>query len=1125
MMRYRSLPVLAIRRMLGNWRLLSSVVVGTLVAAAILSATAIFADAIRDLGLQFALRQRPLAALDVTIGQGNVSVSAVAYERSRGRQDVAVARVMHGAVEGATRGITSATFYPAPAGAKPRLEDAARPRANIVVRSALRDHVTVVQGAYPGPMPSGGSGAIMGLIGADTARANGLKVGDTFDLYPYWDEQAAPVKVEVAGIARPSDPRERYWGRAGRALDVETGSWPTYLVFVPEATFFGALLERQPTLAADYENQYAVRHSALNARLAKPIADGIAALPGLIEATEGRPQVNTDLEVVLRTFDQKLFFTRIPLFVVLLQVGGIVAYYLVMVSTMLIERQGAEIATLHSRGATTRQLLAQYGVEGVILALLAALLGPPIAAAAVSALGPTPAFASLSGGGPLPVHIGGAAYWLAAGGALLAFGSLMLPAWRATRVTVLEFKRAAARPPATPLFLRYYLDVALVGVLALAFWRLSRDPNLVTRTLFGGTKVDPFLLATPAVFMLTVGIVFLRLFPLVLRAVAWLLGKTRSVSVLVGMRSLVRNPTHYTRLILLLMFATGVGMFGATFSATIERSYDERARYAVGADFRASNITGALGLGNVAFTRAIERVPADASTPVLRVDATAFAGKRSADVEVLAVDPATFGRVAFFRDDFAGYDLEEMLATLAQDASPAAETWMLPAGAQQLGVWLKLNDIRGRVVLGVSLEDAAGRTVNRSIGDVRPGEPATQRWTFFSVDLRPLTPREAPLTSPLRLHGVYFAPTAGIASQRGSILVGPALATTAPPSDENAGLAPVGSRSAAAAWPGATIVRDFALPGVEVAQGLRPVRMEDVTRAEADAPPGFARAMRYDWQDTATSPQRRGLRPVADTRPVALYLSRDAARNLELRTGDAIVVAISGRYVDARLAGVFDYFPTYTPGRAGFAVLNAPRLLANLSAALVDRTADYGEAWYATHDVAATRAGLARLEARTIGDRAAVRLQQQEDPLIAAGWSGILAIAFGAVLLLSAIGFMVYSYLTAQQRALEFAILRTLGFSRPQVVSLVLFEHLFVIAAGMGLGTVVGLRVGRLMMGLLGIDERGGQVVPPFIQRVDWVEVFVVWGILGTVFAATIAAVVALYFRLALSRALRIGDI
>ena len=1125
MIRYRSLPVLAIRRMLGNWRLLSSVVVGTLIAAAILSATAIFADAIRDLGLQYALRQHPAAALDVTIDQGNVPVSSTAYERSRTRQDTAIARAMRGATEGLVRSAQSATFYPVPPGRKPNLQDETRPRANLLMRSDLRDHVAVVQGAFPASMPKGANGPLAGLIGADTAKANNLKVGDVIDFYPFWDEKAPVIQVQVAGIARANDPGDRYWGRLSQRLDAESRSWPTYLVWIPEPTFFGALIEREPTLTADYANQYEVRPDALNARLALPVANGLGGLPQLLGASDAESRVSSDLEGVLRTFDQKLFFTRIPLFVVLLQVGGIVAYYLVMVSTMLIERQAAEIATLHSRGATTAQLLVQYGVEGAILAFLAAFLGPPIAATVVSALGPTPAFASLSGGGPLAVNIGGAAYALAAGGALLAFGALMLPAWRATRVTVLEFKRATARPRPTPLFLRYYLDVALVGVLALAFWRLSREEQLVTRALFGGAKVDPFLLATPTVFMLTVGIVFLRLFPLVLRVVAWLLSKTRSVAVLVGMRGLVRNPTHYTRLILLLMFATGVGMFGATFSATLTRSYDERAGYAVGADVRASDISGVASASNATFVTTIRGVPADASTPVMRTDGSAFAGKRQTDVQMLGVDPATFGNVAFFRGDFAGVGLPQMLADLSKDTPGASKAPVLTDGAQQIGVWLKLNDIRGRVTLGVSLEDASGRLVNRVIGDARPGDPATTSWTFFSTDLKSPNPREAALVAPISLRGVYFQPTSGIASQRGSILVGPALATKDAPVGDATGTLPLGSRLAEAAWPNAVLVRDLTQPGFEVIQGLRPTPVADVARAEAGGPPGFAQAVRYDWQDTATSPQLRGLRPSTVAGPLHVYLSRDAARALELRTGDAVSLAISGRWVDAQLSGVLDYFPTYTPGRTGFALVSAPGLLAATTASLVDRTTGYNEAWYATHDAAATRAGLTKIDARTISERAAVRLAQQEDPLIAAGWSGILAIAFGAVLLLSAIGFVVYSYLTAQARALEFAILRTLGFSKPQVFSLVLFEHLFVIAAGMGLGTVVGLRVGRLMLGLLGIDERGGTVVPPFIQHVDWTEVFVVWGILGTVFVATIAAVVALYFRLALSRALRIGDL
>ena len=47
--------------MAGNWRLLTSIVIGTVLAAAILSATAIYSDAIRDLGLDFAIEKEDIS--------------------------------------------------------------------------------------------------------------------------------------------------------------------------------------------------------------------------------------------------------------------------------------------------------------------------------------------------------------------------------------------------------------------------------------------------------------------------------------------------------------------------------------------------------------------------------------------------------------------------------------------------------------------------------------------------------------------------------------------------------------------------------------------------------------------------------------------------------------------------------------------------------------------------------------------------------------------------------------------------------------------------------------------------------------------------------------------------------
>jgi hypothetical protein len=61
-------------------------------------------------------------------------------------------------------------------------------------------------------------------------------------------------------------------------------------------------------------------------------------------------------------------------------------------------------------------------------------------------------------------------------------------------------------------------------------------------------------------------------------------------------------------------------------------------------------------------------------------------------------------------------------------------------------------------------------------------------------------------------------------------------------------------------------------------------------------------------------------------------------------------------------------------------------------------------------------------------------------------------------------------------------------------------------------------------MDFFALDEEGAAVLPPFVLSVSRPEVVLVWGILGAVFVLSVVAVVLLYLRLALHRALRVGD-
>ena len=85
-------------------------------------------------------------------------------------------------------------------------------------------------------------------------------------------------------------------------------------------------------------------------------------------------------------------------------------------------------------------------------------------------------------------------------------------------------------------------------------------------------------------------------------------------------------------------------------------------------------------------------------------------------------------------------------------------------------------------------------------------------------------------------------------------------------------------------------------------------------------------------------------------------------------------------------------------------------------------------------------------------------------------------------------------------------------------------QSYFVIGLGMLTGTLMGLRLGSLMIRYMGVTETGDEVLPPLQLHVSWFTAGSALLVLGMVFLVTIGIVVLLYSRLALHRVLRIGE-
>ncbi len=1115
---------MVLRRSLANRRLLATVIVGVVMSAALMSSVVLYSDSIRDLGLRYALRTANPLDRNVRISSsGRPGVADYAPRREtidktlRSHLGPALGEIVHYG--------RSATFYPAaPGQAFPTEEN--RPRAHFQYADRLDSEIKVVEGRKPNPPGNETPPSVEVMLGKASADKLGFKMGDSFDLHPFWRADKAPVRVTIVGFIEPRDISDPYWfGKTDRFLS-DTQNWDTYPFWVDEATVNQVLATYLPDMDSSVETYGLVNIGHINARNARGIEDGARSLdPAIREAVSGATS-ETRLADIVSSYRTKLFFTRLPLFALMLQVVGIALYYLVMVATMLIERQAGEIALLRSRGASSRQVVAIYAIEGLIICGGAALVGPYLARLGISVLGYTPPFENLSGNSALDVPMSRLAFGAAAGGALLAFAALLIPAWRAARQSTIDYKHSLARPQTQPIFLRYYMDLVLVGVGAFLFYQLREKGSLVTEKLFGDLSADPLLLASPTLFMLMVALVFLRLFPLALRFVAWATHRLESPTVALGLSRMTRAPMQYSRLILLLLLATAVGMFAAGYRATLERGYDDRAAFTAGAESRLENIRQPANVSDATMTEAVSRATEaiDVSLGSRGIGSYNISQYNSQPLVVDAINTATFEKVAFWRDDFAGPSLSSLLERLRIEKDETIVARIIPAGSRMLGLWAQFPYNPNVATIGIRTQDPSGLYWDYTLVSSQPARPG--EWRFFVADLtRPAQIRFNPQLSyspstEKRLDAVYVRITGAPPQvpERVNVLVDELQVSTA------SAVRPAGG------FDDAQIVEQF--------DDMTPYVL--ITGASI-GDPGAISAAQQQGRDGGNAARisftrMRGLAPIVGLRgartnvPLPILAEDEFTKVSGKHVGDQFTIFMNRQYVTVKLVGTFKYWPSYDPSHSEiFFVtdLAAARELAATVPALSDGVYA-NEAWMspAVPGVMTREKLQARgMQADGMFDRRDVRAAQEADPLVAASWEGILFLSFAAVLLLTGLGFAVYATLAAQSRSLEFAILRTMGYTSRQVLSLVSFEQLFVIAAGVIVGTFLGFPLGRLMIGYLGVTESGTDPVPPLVSQVSWSAVLTVYGLLAVVFIGTIASLAAVYSRLAVHRALRIGEI
>ncbi len=915
----------------------------------------------------------------------------------------------------------------------------------------IRDHAELVDGRWP----ESGRTPVEVTVSEPAAGVLGVGTGDRLALVGRLDGR--PMEAVVTGTWR-TDAADPYWLGEALALtgSASGGSFSLLGPLVADAAdLLGPIAGARPL---DAQWRAIPDIEGFRPETLDLVAAEVAGLGGTINAAlpqSNQATVATRLPTILASVDRSVLVTQSGILLLLIQFGVVAGYAVILVSALLVDRRRTETALLQARGAGFGHLVRMALAEALLIVVPAVVAAPWIAALLVAAVRLNPALEGVGLGTPLP---GPATFAVSGLAGLLALLALTLPTL-ATGVSIAGVRAAVGRQVGRTLPQRLGLDLVLVVMAALALFQLRLYGAPITRSARGTLGVDPLLVAAPAIGLLAGAVLAVRLVPRAAELAERVLSRRRGLVPALGGRQLARRPLRYTRAALLLVLAAALGTFSAAHAATWTQSQADQAAFASGADVRLEPGARAdlptWGLGEA--LRAIPGVVT--ATPV--VEASVSLGTALREGTLLAVDGPAMADVVRLRDDESRDATLDALRSLGADRGQAPGL-ALPDGTRRLSVVLdsRFDPVDGFAPIPAGYEGLVASAV------VVDGDGRVSRITGAPAAIGIDGSRAV---IPLALPGTAAGPTDPVH------LLGLDLELTVTGVADALAVGDVTVRSLA------TSRDDAADDWVETPIADLPTvawTLDDGGGARPFEPPSpgvlpvasLSPYQRLVWRlstGTVTT-------PIVDALANPAFLGQAGAR-----TGDVIKGSVFGLPVDLRLVAMIDSFPSQPPSEP-LLVVDGPALdLARFAGGV--SLAPTGEWWLAAEPGAS--GGITELvtgppyAASAVVDRSAVQAGLVGDPL-ALGVIGILGLGAVAALVFAAIGFLVTTTVSTQERLGEFALLKALGLTPRQLHRWLTLEGASLLAVGLLAGIVLGLVLAWLALPFATLTASGEAPVP-----------------------------------------------
>lgn len=458
--------------------------------------------------------------------------------------------------------------------------------------SDLRAHAEILSGENLSESGLTEDGCIEVLVSQSAMVSMKLLVGETLIFNDVKDPDGNEMRLYVKGVFDAGSNADFYW-----QVDPESLS----NVALMDMELFRSMFTGENAGKYSYTCYYFPMFEYKNIT-ADRVEDLMAATDYLTEkgpfkGTTERPAYRD----ILESYSGKQERIRATLLILQVPVLIMLGAFLFMISGQMYEMERNEISVIKSRGSSGGQIFRLYLYQCMLLTFAGGALGIPLGTVFSRILGSARSFLEFDGLSTLPLTFTDRV-WIYAGTSMLATLLIMaLPAVRHSRVTIVKLKQQKALKRKS-WWEKIFLDVILLGISLYGYYSFHKDSAGLGERVLEGKSLDPLLYISSSLFIVGLGLLFLRLQPCLIQLV-YIIGKRlwRPASYASFMEN-AKNGRKQQFIMLFLIITVSLGMYHAAVARTILQNAWNNAEYMNGADIVAQEVWRAVTDRNGAFT-------------------------------------------------------------------------------------------------------------------------------------------------------------------------------------------------------------------------------------------------------------------------------------------------------------------------------------------------------------------------------------------------------------------------------------------------------------------------------------------------------------------------------------------